>query len=128
MQGRMQETEMLDIPGSVTTEPEVLEIMVWLAANEVSGVVKIKYEELDRFLSSNPVNVRVENGQVTVDLHVIAKPNQSLLRLGREVQREVTRTIQQMIGMSVNAVHVHIDDVFYPQAETILEATAAQRD
>ena len=121
----MQENEVLDVPGSVTTEPEVLEMMVWLAANEVSGVVKIKYEELDRFLSSKPVSVMVENNQVTVDLHVIAKPNQSLLRLGRKIQREVTRTIQQMIGMPVDAVHVHIDDVFYPPSETTVEATAA---
>ena len=121
----MQENEVLDIPGSVTTEPEVLEIMVWLAANEVSGVVKIKYEELDRFLSSKPVSVTVEHGQVTADLHVIAKPNQSLLRLGRKIQREVIRTIQQMVGMPVNAVHVHIDDVVYPNAEPVAEATAA---
>ncbi|MFP4393852.1 MAG: Asp23/Gls24 family envelope stress response protein [Anaerolineales bacterium] len=121
----MQENEVLDIPGSVTTEPEVLEMMVWLAANEVSGVVKIKYEELDRFLGSKPVSVQVENGRVTVDLHVIAKPNQSLLQLGRKIQREVTRTIQQMIGMPVNAVHVYIDDVVYPQSEMTAEAMAA---
>lgn len=121
----MQENEVLDVPGSVTTEPEVLEMMVWLAANEVSGVVKIKYEELVRFLSSKPVSVTVEQGQVTADLHVIAKPNQSLLRLGRKIQREVIRTIHQMVGMPVNAVHVHIDDVLYPKAESVAEATAA---
>jgi uncharacterized alkaline shock family protein YloU len=34
----------------------------------------------------------------------------------RAVQTEVARAIQDMVGMDVLAVNVHIDDVYYPSA------------
>ncbi len=111
--------ESLAIPGSVTVEPEVLETIARLTTLEVSGVLRIAEKDVDRFLglTGNSVNVNVSDGKVTVELHIIAEPNVSLLRLGQSVQYEVTRAIQRMIGMPVNAVHVHIEDVVFPNSE-----------
>jgi uncharacterized alkaline shock family protein YloU len=111
------------IPGAVTVEPEVLETIARLAALEIPGVVRIAEKDVDRFLglTGKSVVVLVRDGRVTVDLHIIAGPDISLLRLGQTVQYEVTRAVQQMIGMPVDAVNVHIEDVVYPEAENLPE-------
>ncbi len=113
-----------NIPGAVTVEPEVLETIARLTALEVPGVVRIAEKDVDRFLgiTGKSVRVAVVDQRVKVDLHIIAGPNISLLRLGQAVQYSVTRAVQQMIGMPVDAVNVHIEDVVYPQAENLPEA------
>jgi uncharacterized alkaline shock family protein YloU len=107
------------IPGSVTVEPTVLETIARLTALEVNGVEGIAERDVDRLLGvvGKSVAVQVRDGRVVVDLHIIAGPDKSLLQLGRQVQHSVTRAVQQMIGMPVEAVNVHIEDVAYPEAE-----------
>jgi len=34
-----------------------------------------------------------------------------LLQMGRQVQREVTRAIEHIVGMQVGAVNVHIEEI-----------------
>lgn len=107
------------IPGMVTVETEVLETIARFSALSVPGVVRLVEKDVDRLLGlqGKSVVVHVDASKVTVDLSIIAGPDISLLRLGRAVQYEVTRAIQNMIGMPVEAVNVHIEDVVYPQSE-----------
>lgn len=120
----MDEEAQVVVPGSVTVEPGVLETIARLTALGVPGVVRIAEKDVDRLLgiSGKSVTVQVQEGQVRVDLHLIAGPNMSLLRLGQSVQYEVTRAIQKMIGMPVERVDVYIEDVVYPQPENWPEA------
>ena len=107
------------IPGSVTVETEVLETIARLTALEVPGVVDVAERDGDRLLSktAKAVQVTVKDGKVYIDLHIVAGPDHSLLKLGQNVQYEVTRAIQQMIGMPVESVDVHIVDVVYGRPE-----------
>ncbi|MDF1514156.1 MAG: Asp23/Gls24 family envelope stress response protein [Anaerolineae bacterium] len=111
--------ELSAIPGVVTVEPSVLEIIARLSALEVPGVAGVAERDVDRFLgiSGRSVTVEVKDDKVTADLHLIAGPDVSLLQLGRKVQYEVTRAIQRTLGMPVEAVNVHIEDVVYPDVE-----------
>ena len=111
------------IPGVVTVDPSVLEVIVRLTALEVPGVVGISEKEVDRFLgiSGRSVTVEVHDDKVVADLHIIAGPDVSLLQLGRKVQYEVTRAIQKMLGMPVESVNIHIEDVVYPESATWTE-------
>ena len=111
------------IPGLVTVEPSVLEIIARLTALEVPGVVGIAEREVDRLLgiAGRSVTVEVRDDKVVADLHLIAGPDVSLLQLGRKVQYEVTRAIQKMLGMPVEAVNIHIEDVVYPDSATWTE-------
>lgn len=115
------------IPGAVTVEPTVLETIARLTALEVPGVAEIAERDVDRLLgmAGKSVAVLVKDGRVFVDLHIIAGPDQSLLQLGRKVQYEVTRAVQQMIGMPVEAVNVHIEDVMYSQGDEWSAAESA---
>jgi len=114
------------IPGVITVEPEVLETIARLTAMQVPGIVAIAERDVDRFLGKvgSAVSVQVIEGRVAVDLHVIAGPDTSLLKLGRAVQTQVTQAIQTLIGMPVEAVNVYIEDVHYPQSEARVEPTS----
>jgi uncharacterized alkaline shock family protein YloU len=108
------------IPGLVTVEPGVLETIARLTALAVPGVVGIAERDMDRILgiAGRSVNVEVRNEKVVADLHLIAGPDISLLQLGRKVQFEVTRAIEKMLGMPVEAVNIHIEDVVYPESSS----------
>ncbi|MGC9348729.1 MAG: Asp23/Gls24 family envelope stress response protein [Anaerolineae bacterium] len=112
------------IPGMVTVEPTVLETIARLTTLEVPGVVGVVERDMDRLLGvpGKSVAVQVRDKRVVVDLHILAGPDRSLLQLGRKVQYEVTRAIQQMIGMPVEAVNVHIEDVVYSESSEWAEA------
>ncbi|MCD4738544.1 MAG: Asp23/Gls24 family envelope stress response protein [Anaerolineae bacterium] len=108
------------VPGKITVEPEVLETIARLTAQKVAGVVQIFQQvEGKRFLglSHKPVEVSVNEGRVSVELHVLAAPEISLLKLGQTIQRDVTQAIQKMIEMPVETVNVYIEDVIFAQAE-----------
>ncbi len=106
------------ISGVVTVEPDVLETIARLTALDVPGVIGIADRDVDRFfgIASRAVTVEVREDKVYVDLHLIAGPDISLLQLGRKVQYEVTRAIQKIIGMPVESVDIHIEDVVYPES------------
>ena len=107
-----------NIPGKITVEPEVLETIARLTARGVPGVAALPDKEFERFLGiDKTVEVQVCEGRVTVEVHLFAKPDISLLQLGRAIQHEVTRAIQKMIGMPVDAVNVYIEDVIYQDLE-----------
>lgn len=116
------------IPGSVTVETEVLETIARLTALEVPGVVDIVERDVAWLVSktAKSVQVTVKNGKVYVDLHIVAGPDHSLLKLGQAVQYEVTRAIQQTIGMPVDSVNVHITDVVYGRPELWSKADLSQ--
>jgi uncharacterized alkaline shock family protein YloU len=60
------------------------------------------------------VDLCIKDNAVTVDLYVVAESEANLLRLGQTLQSEVSRAIQDMVGMEVSAVNVHIQDVDFP--------------
>jgi uncharacterized alkaline shock family protein YloU len=60
------------------------------------------------------VGLSIKDELVTIDLHVVAEPEANLLRLGQTLQNEVSRAIQDMVGMEVLTVNVHIHDVDFP--------------
>lgn len=110
------------IPGTVTIASDALVTIVRLATQEIPGVHEMSPDwarNVNRFLGNAQVGegVRVdvhENSQVSVDLFVVVDHDVSMLQLGRRVQDEISRAIEEMLGMEVREVNVHIEDVYYP--------------
>ena len=69
---------------------------------------------LGRSVRGSGVGLSVQEDSVTIDLYVVADPEANLLHLGQTLQSEVSRAIQEMVGMEVAAVNVHIQDVDFP--------------
>jgi len=63
------------------------------------------------------VHIEVEDDTVTVDLYIIVEPDVNMLRLSQEIQTNVTRAIQDMVGLTVKEVNIHIQDVEIPQEQ-----------
>jgi uncharacterized alkaline shock family protein YloU len=99
--------------GKITIDPGVLETIARLTALAVPGVVRLTPPGgLQRLLKKeNGVEIVIEGDSVRVDLYVVAAAGKNLLVLGRQVQSEVTRAIHDIVGMRVEAVNVHVEDV-----------------
>jgi uncharacterized alkaline shock family protein YloU len=46
-----------------------------------------------------------------VDLYLVLQPGYNLRQVGRAVQAAVRRAIEEMVGMDVLAVNVHVEDI-----------------
>jgi uncharacterized alkaline shock family protein YloU len=108
------------LPGTVTIAPEVLVTIAQLTTKDINGVHAMSVgwtREVNRFFGNecvgDGVQIKVEGDQVVVDLYVIVEHDVNMLQLGRTIQKQVIRAIEEMVGMDVRAVNVHIEDVTY---------------
>ena len=116
--------------GIIMVAPQVLVTIARSVTLDTPGVARMSPVPggFDRFLhrAGGPegVKVEVEEGVVSVDLFIVAQPQVNMLHLGQEIQKEVARAIQQMVGMPVREVNVHIQDVAFPQEEGVGEGSS----
>jgi uncharacterized alkaline shock family protein YloU len=103
--------------GKVTIAPNVLVTIVQKTADSVPGVDQLctNLPGVKRWLGLHSVGqgveVRIADDRVDVDVYLVAKRNVELLQMGRHLQLEVTRAIQDIVGMQVSEVNVHIEDI-----------------
>jgi uncharacterized alkaline shock family protein YloU len=107
--------------GRVTIAPEVLVTIARLTTQSIKGVAQMCHQvgpgNIDRLFGrvagSGGVQIAVLDDAVRVDLYIIVEPNTSMRSLSQKIQEAVTRAIQDMVGMRVSAVNVHIQDVAF---------------
>lgn len=112
--------------GKVTIAPNVLVTIVQKTALSVPGVARLSENVpgVQRLLglhtTAEGVQVSIAENQVKVDVYLVARRGFELLEMGRKLQRDVTRAIEDIVGMRVREVNVHIEDIateFAPDAE-----------
>ena len=100
--------------GKITVTPDVLETIARLTTLAVPGVIRLTTPPgMRRILGQDGVHIEVQGDNVNVTLYVVTDPSNNMLNIGRQIQHEVTRAIQEMIGMHVQSIDVHIEDVSY---------------
>jgi uncharacterized alkaline shock family protein YloU len=111
--------------GTVTIAPQVLLTIARLTALSIPGVASMSSSftrNVGRLLRRQSlgegIRMRVEDDVVYLDLHIVVEPNVNLLDLGRDIQQETVRAINDMLGMHVGEVNVHIDDVIAAGVDT----------
>lgn len=110
--------------GKITVATEVLETIVRLTALAVPGVARLApLPGVSRLLRHGGVQVNVDGGMVQAEVHVVADSGVSLLRVGHQIQSEVTRAVQDLVGMEVASVDVFIEDVAFPSDTAAIEDT-----
>jgi uncharacterized alkaline shock family protein YloU len=103
--------------GKVTIAPNVLVTIVQKTAASVPGIAHLsdRVPGVKRLLGFHSVGQGVEvdvvDDRVGVDIYLIARRNVDLLQMGQQLQRQVTRAIEDIVGMEVGEVNVHIEDV-----------------
>jgi uncharacterized alkaline shock family protein YloU len=101
--------------GKITIAPQVLETVVRLTTLAVPGVARLAPQPgVRRLLGHDGVEIEVIENNVCAEVYVVTEPEANMLSIGHQIQTEVTRAIQDMVGMEVGAVNVHIEDVANP--------------
>ncbi len=108
-------------PGRTTVSPDVLVTIARLATLAVPGVSRMApvpggVNRLFRRGESNGVRLEVEDNTVFADLYIILKGDVNLREVSRNVQKQVARAIQEMVGMEIGHINIHIVDIDYEES------------
>jgi uncharacterized alkaline shock family protein YloU len=108
--------------GSVRIADEVVSIIAGLAATEIDGVAGMSggiaggiAEALGKKNFSKGVKVDVGEEEATVDLFLIVRFGSRIPDVAWAVQENVKRAIENMTGLKVVRVNVHVQGVNFPQ-------------
>ena len=100
--------------GEVQIADEVVTIIAGLAATEVDGVASMAgniTNELVSKLGMKNLSKEVLDGVVTVDLTLNIEYGMNILETSKKVQEKVKAAIENMTGLEVADVNIHIASV-----------------
>jgi len=108
-------------PGKTTVSPDVLISIAKLSALGVSGVSHMApisggVNRLFRKGANEGVRIEVEEDTVYADIYLVLKRDVNIREVSRNVQQQVARAIQEMVGMDVGHVDIHIEDIEYEES------------
>lgn len=111
--------------GSIRIADEVVSIIAGLAATEVDGVASMSggiaggiAEALGRKNLSKGVKVEVGEEEAAVDLFMIVSYGSRIPDVAWNVQENVKKAVENMTGLKVVKVNVHIQGVSFPQQKS----------
>ena len=111
--------------GTVTIAPQVLVTIARLTTEAVPGVARMApgavsgtTRLLNRATTGEGVRVWVVDGAVNVEVNVVVSREANMRAVGTQIQRDVARAVEHMLGMPVREVNVNIRDVAPTSDET----------
>ena len=112
----MQAMDTYEQHGKTTIAPDVLVTIARLSALGVPGVARLSpvpggVNQIFQRGANEGVRIDVKGHSVAVELYLVLQPETSVRAVARNVQAEVTRAVQKMVGMEVEYVNVHVEDV-----------------
>jgi uncharacterized alkaline shock family protein YloU len=108
--------------GKTTVAPDVLITIVRLSALSVPGVSRMAQvpggvNRLFKRGAHEGVRMQVTDNTVSVNLYLILKKDVNIREVSRNVQHQVARALQEMVGMDIGEVKIHIEDIDYEETE-----------
>jgi uncharacterized alkaline shock family protein YloU len=104
---------------TITIAPSVLITIARHAATQVEGVARMGTipVNIGRLLRGNPMGsgvvLQIDANRVMADVYLVVKPDTEIRAVSAEAQRSIIRSIQELVGMDVTTVNVHVEDVDY---------------
>jgi uncharacterized alkaline shock family protein YloU len=113
-------TDKHDTPGKTTVSPDVLITIARLSTMTVPGVSHMApvpggVNRLFRRGSGDGVRIETEENTVFADLYVVLKQDVNIREVSRNIQKQVARAIQEMVGMDIGHVNIHIENIDYEE-------------
>lgn len=113
-------TEQTDV-GMVKIGDEVVAIIAGIAASEVKGVAGMSggivggiTEFVGKKNPSKGVKVEVGEKEAAIDLYVIMEFGVRIPEVAHEIQQNVKKAIENMTGLTVVEINVHVQGVNFP--------------
>ena len=107
-------------PGKTTIAIDVLLTVARLTTLGVPGVCRMGHGPVNRVKDilkrhnlDEGVEIEVRDDTVYADLYVILNKDVNVRQVGNNIQHEVSRAIQDIVGMQVGWINVHIEDIDY---------------
>ena len=105
-----------------TVSPDVLVTIARLSAVSVPGVSRMAQvpggvNRLFKRGFGDGVRIEVKDNVVTANLYLILRQHVNIREVSRNVQVQVARALQEMVGMDVAEVEIHIEDIDYEETE-----------
>jgi uncharacterized alkaline shock family protein YloU len=102
--------------GKTTVSPDVLVTIARLSALSVPGVSRMAQvpggvNRLFKRGIGDGVRIEVEDNIVVANLYLILKQHVNLREVSRNVQHQVARALQEMVGMEIGEIEIHIEDI-----------------
>lgn len=102
--------------GKTTVSPDVLVTIARLSALSVPGVSRMAHvpggvNRLFRRGAGDGVRIEVEDNIVVANLYLILKQHVNIREVSRNVQHQVARALQEMVGMDIGGIEIHIEDI-----------------
>ncbi len=111
-------TNVVDDMGTVKISEEVVAIISGVAATEVPGVAGMSggiaggiAEILGRKNLSKGVKVEVGEKEAAIDLYIIVEYGARIPEVAWDIQEKVKTTVQNMTGLNVVEVNIHVQGV-----------------
>lgn len=120
----MSEQETKDSIGRIEIAPEVLTTIAHFTTTGVAGVNKMAALPADvgrlfrRSVRHDGVILDYSDGGLSFDIYVLVDPHVNVFDTSKGIQAAVIEAIDKMVGLSVDAVNVHVEDVLYSLDET----------
>lgn len=104
---------------TVRISPSVLSTIAGLTTMTVPGVLRTTGRlvgGVGRLVGRdhNPtrgIKVRVKDDAVYMDIHVVVEQGADLVRVGSQIQRDVAKEIDKMVGVPVAEINVYVQDM-----------------
>lgn len=108
-------------PGKTTVSPDVLVSIARLSALGVNGVSRMApisggVNRLFRKGANEGVRIEVEDDTVFADIYLVLKEDVNIREVSRNVQQQIARAIEEMVGMDVGHIDIHIEDIDYEES------------
>ncbi len=114
--------------GTIKIADEVVSIIAGLAATEIDGIAGMSgglvggiAEMLGRKNFSKGVKVEVGEKEAAIDLYIIVKYGTRIPDVALAAQENIKRAIENMTGLSVVEVNVHVQGVNFPEEEQVVD-------
>lgn len=109
--------------GKIELSPEVIQIIAGIAASEVEGVAGLSggvvgdiSQLLGRKNLRQGIKVDLEE-QTLIQISLLVKYGYHVVNVGKDVQEKVKMTVEEMTGVTVDQVIVHVEGLKFPQTE-----------
>lgn len=119
----MEENKENQSLGRIEVAPEVLTTIAHYTALSVEGVSRMAQVPADvsrlfrRAVRRDGVLLNFEDGSLLFDIYVIMEPHVNVRTTSQAIQEAVVEAIDKMVGVPVEAVNVHVEDVLYAMDE-----------
>ena len=108
--------------GKTTVSPDVLVTIARLSALRVPGVSRTAQvtrgqNRLFKRRAHEGARIQAEDNTVFANLYLILKKDVNIREVSRNVQYQVARALQEMVGMEIGEIKIHIEDIDYEEIE-----------